>query len=153
MHFFSYFFFKLQLPDLHFDIYYKLAHDDSVELKITNGSFKWERSLTSAERQAIHAKALKNSRKGKSATLEKLHNVAEVDVAHIFSLREISLTVKKVGDIDVLVLVADGYLNDVVLGGVCRNHGTCGVRQVHPSISDIGGAYQRMGRCGNSGSR
>lgn len=141
------------MPDLHFDVYYKLTHDDSVELKITDASFNWQRSLTPAERQAIHARALKNSKKRKAKTTEKLHNVVDLDVAYIFSLRDVSLTVKKVRYIDALVLVVDGYLNDVVSGGVYRNYGTCGVRQVHPTLGNFGGAYQGTRRVGDSGFR
>lgn len=96
------------------------------------------KSLTPAERQVIHAKALKNKQKGKSRTYEKLHSVTEQDAAYIFSLKDVTLTVKKVGDIDALVLVADGYLNDVVAGGVYRNHGTGGVWEILSFISDIG---------------
>lgn len=66
--------------------------------------------------------------------------MTDLDIAYIFSLRDVTLTVKKVGDIDALVLRADGYLNDVVLGRVYRNHGTRGEREVHPSSGDIGGA-------------
>lgn len=129
-----------QLPDLHLDVYYKLTHDDSIEIDIVNASFKWLRSLTLAERQAIHAKALKIKQKGKAKTSEKLHNVTELDGAYIFSLKDVSLTVKKVGDVDALVLLVDGYLNDVVPGGVYRNYGVRGVRQILPSGGDIGGA-------------
>lgn len=126
---------------MHLDIYYKLTHDDSVEINIVNASFKWLGSLTPAERQAIHAKALKNKQKGKSKTSEKLHNVTELDGAYIFSLKDVSLTVKKVGDVDALVLLVDGYLNDVVPGGVYRNHRARRERQILPSGGDIGRAY------------
>lgn len=98
-------------------------------------------------------KTLKNKQKGKSKTSEKLHNVADLDAAYIFTLNDVSLTVKKVGDTDALVLAADGYLNDVVPGGVRRDHGTRGVREILPAGGDTGGAYEGLGWGGDSGSR
>lgn len=130
-----------------------MTHDDTVDLKITDGSFKWQRSLTSEERQAIHTKTFKKNQKSKSKTSEKLDNIANLDTVYIFSLRDITLTVKKVRDIDALVLIVDGYLNDVVLGGIYRSYRSCGMRKVYPTSSNIGGAYQGTGRSGDSGFR